>query len=139
MLKHGCVFISVAKGLDDAGETALDVFEQLLGKQHGFALLYGPMIAEDMRAGRYGFGQAGCSAAVFERVRELFRGSRLCLTHSEDPRGMSWSVVLKNVYAIAFGVVDGLELGDNVRGFLMVQAMRELSRIVTAMGGEPGP
>jgi len=132
-----CLCISVAKGLDDSGATALDVFREVLGVYRGFALLHGPMIAEELQAGRYGFAQAGCPGQVFERVRELFAGSRLCLSHSDDPRGTTWSVILKNVYAIGFGVADGLEMGDNVRGFLMVRALHELGRIVADLGGNP--
>jgi glycerol-3-phosphate dehydrogenase (NAD(P)+) len=48
----------------------------------------------------------------------------------------SWSVVLKNVYAIGFGIADGLLLGDNMRGHLAAAALEELSAIVGQMGVE---
>jgi glycerol-3-phosphate dehydrogenase (NAD(P)+) len=127
----------VAKGLDESGNTAMEVFQDALDQHNEFALLYGPMIAEELCAGRYGFALAACSAPAFERIHRLFGGSRLLLSHTTDLRGASWAVILKNVYAIGFGIVDGLEMGDNVRGFLMVQALAELSRIVKAMGGDP--
>jgi glycerol-3-phosphate dehydrogenase (NAD(P)+) len=50
--------------------------------------------------------------------------------------GRSWSVILKNVYAILFGVADELQLGKNMRGHLMVAAIAELSGIVQAFGGQ---
>jgi glycerol-3-phosphate dehydrogenase (NAD(P)+) len=53
-----------------------------------------------------------------------------------DMLGSSWSVILKNVYAIMFGVSDELKLGDNMRGHLMVAASSELSAIVKAFGAE---
>ncbi len=46
--------------------------------------------------------------------------------------------MLKNVYAILFGVADGLELGDNMRGYLATAAMHELERIVAGLGGSAG-
>jgi len=138
-LKPGALCISIAKGLDDSGHSACRIFEDGLGHDHDYALLYGPMISEEIRAGRCGFAQAGCrTRAVFERVWTLFRGSGLYLCHSSDLHGISWSVILKNIYAIGFGIIDELDLGDNTRGFLMVRALEELSRIVVDMGGEPG-
>ena len=52
--------------------------------------------------------------------------------------GSNWSVILKNVYAILFGIADELQLGDNMRGYLMVTALAELSSIVRSMGAESG-
>ena len=45
-------------------------------------------------------------------------------------------MILKNVYAIMFGVADELKLGDNMRGHLMVAAIAELSGIVQSFGGQ---
>lgn len=137
-LKPGSVCLSIAKGLDEAGDTAREMFETVLGDDFEYALLYGPMISEEIRAGRPGFAQAGCAtAALFDRVRALFDDSALYLLHSTDLVGISWSVILKNVYAMAFGVSDGLELGDNSRGLLAVLALREMERIVVDLGGDP--
>lgn len=44
-------------------------------------------------------------------------------------------MILKNVYAIMFGVADELKLGDNMRGHLMVAAIAELSGIVQSFRG----
>lgn len=138
-LKAETACISIAKGLDESGRSAHRIFEETLGDRHDYALLYGPMISEDIRAGRSGFAQAGCaSEAVFKRIRNLFSGSALHLSHSTDLPGISWSVILKNVYAIAFGVIDALDSGDNTRGFLMVNALEELNRIVIDLGGRGG-
>jgi len=138
LLQGHCVCISVAKGLDKDGKPVFEVFQDVLGPESPFALLYGPMIAEDIRAGGQGFAQAGCgTAALFEHVAGLFRGSRLRLAHSTDLCGLSWCAVLKNVYAIGFGVVDELGWGDNPRGLMMVQSLRELERIAANLGGQP--
>ena len=65
----------------------------------------------------------------------LFRNG-LYISHSNDIAGISF-VILKNVYAIAFGMADELQLGDNMRGFLAVTALHELISIVGQMGGKP--
>ena len=47
-------------------------------------------------------------------------------------------MILKNVYALVFGMADELNLGDNTRGFLTVTALQELDKIVRGMGGQAG-
>ncbi|HFD81491.1 MAG TPA: hypothetical protein ENK05_14055 [Gammaproteobacteria bacterium] len=139
LLQPGCICLSIAKGLDEAGQTAAQILADVLADRQPHALLYGPMISEEIRAGRYAFAQLGYrERAVYEAIHELFSGTRLCMEPTRDITGISWSVILKNVYAIAFGMADELRLGDNVRGYLAVASVRELDRIVLAMGGDAG-
>jgi glycerol-3-phosphate dehydrogenase (NAD(P)+) len=140
LLKTGCIAISIAKGLDESGQIVAQIFADIFGDGRiGYALLHGPMISEELRAGRPGFAQLGSSsAAACEAVLQLFAGSALLITPSDDINGINWSVVLKNVYAMVFGMADELGLGDNMRGFLMVAAMRELDAIVHLLGGTAG-
>ncbi len=129
--------LTIAKGLDESGRTAVQVFESIFAGRHHYGVVYGPMISEELRAGRYGFADAVLSdAADFEVMHSLFRGSTLVCQQASDMHGRSWSVILKNVYAILFGVADELKLGDNMRGHLMVAAIAELSGIVQAFGGQ---
>lgn len=136
-LAQGSLCLSIAKGLDESGRTAAQVFASLFAGRHHYGVVYGPMISEELRAGRYGFADAVLSgAADFGVIHSLFRGSTLVCQQASDMHGRSWSVVLKNVYAIMFGVADELKLGDNMRGHLMVAAIAELSGIVQAFGGQ---
>ena len=135
-LQPECVCLSISKGLDDDGKTPALIYAEVFGQQHPYCLLYGPMISEEIRAGRDGFADLGCSnVSIFKKVQKLFNGSRLHIRETHDITGISWAVILKNVYAMAFGMADELALGDNVRGFLAVTAQQELSAIVKAMGG----
>jgi glycerol-3-phosphate dehydrogenase (NAD(P)+) len=138
LLQSHCICLSIAKGLDDNGRTPAQIYEQTFNGQQPYCLLYGPMISEEIRADRYSFAELGCAdISIYHRVRELYQGTRLYIRHSTDITGISWSVILKNVYAIAFGMADELQLGDNMRGFLTVTALAELSSIVARMGGKP--
>ena len=97
------------------------------------------MISEEIRAGRHAFGQLGChDFHSFEMMSQCFLQTSLSIIHSRDIVGISWSVILKNVYAMAFGIADELMLGDNVRGFLAVAALQELNQIVMELGGHSG-
>jgi len=139
LLRADAICLSIAKGLDERGQTAAQVFADVLGERQPYALLYGPMISEELRAGRYGFAQLGCEDdASYRTVKDLFANTRLCIERSSDITGISWSVVLKNVYAMVFGMADELQMGDNVRGYLAVASIRELEQIVRGMGGDAG-
>jgi glycerol-3-phosphate dehydrogenase (NAD(P)+) len=139
LLKETCLCLSIAKGLDEAGQTAAQIFSEVLEPHQAYSLLYGPMISEEIRAGRYAFAQLGCAGMdSYNRIRALYQGTRLYLEHTSDITGISWSVILKNVYAMVFGMADELQLGDNMRGYLSVAALRELDRIVRSMGGQAG-
>jgi glycerol-3-phosphate dehydrogenase (NAD(P)+) len=95
------------------------------------------MISEELRAGRYGFAQLGCEDdASYRTVKDLFANTRLFIKRSSDITGISWSVILKNVYAMIFGMADELQMGDNVRGYLAVASIRELEQIVCGKGGD---
>ena len=136
VLNDASISLSVAKGLDDRGRPAARIFQDVYAGRYAYAVLYGPMISEEIRAGRAAFAQVGVSrAGVYERIAALFAGSGLALEYSADIHGISWSSVLKNVYALLFGVADELGLGDNVRGYLAVAVQAEMARIVVQMGG----
>ena len=137
-LQKHCICLSIAKGLDDQGRTPAQLYEQTFNGRQPYCLLYGPMISEDIRADRYAFAELGCSnVSIYPRVRNLYKDTRLTIKHSNDISGISWSVILKNIYAIAFGIADELQLGDNMRGFLTVTALAELRSIVAQLGGKP--
>jgi glycerol-3-phosphate dehydrogenase (NAD(P)+) len=136
-LTANSVCLTIAKGLDESGRTAAQAFESILGEQHHYGVIYGPMISEELRAGRLGFADAVLSdAADFEVIRGMFLGSTLVCQQASDLHGRSWSVILKNVYAILFGMADELKLGDNMRGHLVAASIAELSGIVQAFGGQ---
>jgi len=139
-LSDGSICLSIAKGLDESGRTAAQIFETVLGRiftdKHHYGVVYGPMISEEMRMGRYAFADIILSdAADFKVMHDLFKGSTLIYQQTRDMHGSSWSVILKNVYAILFGVADELKLGLNMRGHLIVASIAELSSIVQALGG----
>jgi glycerol-3-phosphate dehydrogenase (NAD(P)+) len=136
LLPPTSICLSIAKGLDDAGRTAAQAFDQVLGPDRPHGVLYGPMIAEEMRAGRPAFAQLAINHATrYSQVADLFRTSGLHITASSDRHGIAWSAVLKNVYAILFGIADEMQLGDNVRGYLAANAIAEIATLMAARGG----
>jgi glycerol-3-phosphate dehydrogenase (NAD(P)+) len=136
-LAEGSLCLTIAKGLDESGRTAAQVYDGVLTGGHHYGVIYGPMISDEIRAGRHAFADVVLSdTADFQVIFDLFLGTKLICQQASDMHGRSWSVILKNVYAILFGVADELKLGNNMRGHLMVTAISELSGIVQAFGGQ---
>ena len=136
-LKDDALCITIAKGVDARGRTAMQALADTLGSGRHYCALYGPMISEEIRAGRPAFAQAGTTSIDdYRRIQYLFAGSLLYLEHNPDVFAVSWAAVLKNVYALLFGVADGLGLGDNMRGFLAVACTREMAGIIATLKGD---
>lgn len=130
-LQPGCICLSVAKGLDDNGRPVARILTDALGGRFGYGVLHGPMIAEEIQARRHTFAELGFHGDTVVGVAlGLFAGTRLHVTASPDMPGINWAVILKNVYAMAFGVADELGCGDNVRGWLTTTALHELDTLV---------
>lgn len=137
-LQKRCVCLTVAKALDSHGRTAPDALEQGLAGHARFGGLYGPMISEEIQAGRGAFATlASSDESTLTLVKALFEKTGLKLKPDRDIKGTAWCAVLKNVYAILFGIADELALGENMRGFLAVSTLEEMAAIVKAMGGSP--
>lgn len=128
--------LTIAKGLDQDGKTPASILASVFGESRRFGVLYGPMIGEDLLAGRPGFADvSSASDELINLVLAMFDESLLHLTASHDVVGASWAAILKNIYVPLIGAADGLELGDNIRGFLLAAALAELREIVFALGG----
>ncbi|MEN8106857.1 MAG: hypothetical protein ABFS22_02495 [Pseudomonadota bacterium] len=138
VLQDHSLSLIISKGLDENGRTAPEVLASVYADRHAFGALYGPMISEEIIRHHPGFAQVGVSPGTeYRDIAALFAGSLLYLEASNDMIGLAWSVILKNIYAMLFGIADGLGLGDNVRGFLAVASLQELSNIVRLLGGDP--
>ena len=136
VLLPNTLIISIAKGLDDEGRPAFEAMSDALSPTTPRAILYGPMISEELCADRPGFAQVGSPQPEWsQRVQTLFANSGLFLSATTDTTGISWCAVLKNVYALVFGMADELKLGDNVRGYLATVALEELAAISEEKGG----
>ena len=79
---------------------------------------------------------AGESPAVVESVMAHFRSPALRLYGSSDVVGVELGGALKNIIAIAAGVVEGLGLGHNALAALITRGLAELSRLAVALGAQ---
>jgi glycerol-3-phosphate dehydrogenase (NAD(P)+) len=110
--------------------------EETCVRQYG--VLAGPNIAPELASGK----PAGTVIATrFPRIAELVRqalaSAQLRVFESDDVCGVELCGALKNVVAIAAGIADEIEVGDNAKAFLITRGMSEMMRLASAMGAHP--
>lgn len=133
----GAVLVSAAKGLE--GGTLLrmsEVIAEEAGPEHPVVVLSGPSFAlEVARQQPTAVLAASVGIAATELVQAEFRGPALRIYGSDDVVGVEIGGALKNVIAIAAGVVEGLGLGHNALAALITRGLAELTRLACAAGG----
>jgi glycerol-3-phosphate dehydrogenase (NAD(P)+) len=136
-LKRKVIIISLAKGMErKTFKTAFEILKELVPFSY-YGILSGPMIAKELRQGKGGAGVvAGKSKLVFEKVRELFSPDDMNLEYSADAKGTALAGVLKNIYTLGFGIVDGLGWSFNLKGWLTTQVFLEMKSITSLLGGK---
>jgi glycerol-3-phosphate dehydrogenase (NAD(P)+) len=129
--------ISIAKGVErETNQTRDQVIDEAVPNQI-FAVLGGPLLAEEITADMAGMGVlATGSQSLADSAHTLFSQSRVKLEDSADVRGVAVAGVLKNVYALGLGMVAGLNLGHNFRGWFVRQALSEMRQAIMALGGQ---
>ncbi len=135
---RGCTIVSAVKGLEEG--SLLRMSEVLRAEWPGvgdIVVLSGPSFAMELaRELPTAVVAAGESSAVVEAVMAHFRSPALRLYGSADVVGVEMGGALKNVIAIAAGVVEGLGLGHNALAALMTRGLAELSRLAVAAGAQ---
>lgn len=130
--------ISGTKGIEnDSLQRMSEITRDVLGaKLRAFAVLSGPTFAlEVARGDPTAAVVASTDVAFAQEVQNALSSSTFRLYHSEDVVGVELSGSLKNVIAIAAGVLDGLGLGFNTNAALITRGLREMTRLGLVLGG----
>ncbi len=134
------LIINVGKGIEkDTLQTVSSIMINCCGaEREQYVILTGPSHAEEVaRNVPTTVVAAGFNHEKAIAVQELFTNKFFRVYTSDDVTGCELGGALKNVIAIAAGVIDGLELGDNVKAALMTRGLAEMSRLGTALGANP--
>ena len=137
--KH--VVVNATKGLEDTTFLRMtEVIGNVLEK-HSLSLpccvLSGPSFAQEVAAGSpTAMTLASSSIELAAQIREEFLGPSLRIYTNEDVVGVELGGALKNVIALASGVVTGLGLGHNSIAALITRGNAEMTRLAIANGGK---
>lgn len=137
-IPRACSIVSATKGLEAGTLLRMsEVLRQELSEAGEVVVLSGPSFASELaRKLPTALVAAGDSSAVVEAVMAHFRSPALRLYGSSDVVGVELGGSLKNIIAIAAGVVEGLGLGHNALAALITRGLAELSRLAVALGAQ---
>ncbi len=136
----GKAIISAIKGIvPDENMLITDYMAERFGiSRNNMLVISGPCHAEEVALDRISYLTIGCLDAT------QAKGFAQCIasknTHtivSTDVDGIEYGAVLKNVYAIAAGIIHGMKRGDNLLAMLVSNAIREMERFIDAMNPRP--
>lgn len=137
-LPEGVPIVSVTKGIEKG--TLLRPSEMLceiLGTGHKTATLSGPNIADELIRR---LPATACTASEDQElavsIQKTFNSSFFRVYTNDDKIGVELSGALKNVIAIAAGIIDGAGAGDNAKAALLTRGLAEIKRLGLAMGAK---
>ncbi|HKX08759.1 MAG TPA: NAD(P)H-dependent glycerol-3-phosphate dehydrogenase [Stellaceae bacterium] len=135
-LKPGTPVVICAKGIEEhTGALLSEVIAQAL-PEAPVALLSGPTFAAEVAAGHpTAITLAASDAALGQRLVQALGSRAFRPYYTDDVAGAQIGGAIKNVIAIACGIVLGRGLGDNARAALITRGLAEMARLALAKGG----
>lgn len=136
-IKDGQKIVNVAKGIEENTLYTLSAILNEVLPKCDVAVLSGPSHAEEVVKEiptTVVVGAKTKETALF--VQNIFINDRFRVYISPDIMGIELGGSIKNVIALAAGIVDGLGLGDNTKAALMTRGLAEITRLGVAMGGK---
>jgi glycerol-3-phosphate dehydrogenase (NAD(P)+) len=139
VLPERAIVVSTTKGIEEGTLCrASEILDQELGARRGnpVVVLSGPSFAAEVaRDLPTAILAASVDAPAAGAVQQEFRGPTFRLYVSDDVIGVETGGAVKNIIAIAAGVVESLGLGQNALAALITRGLAEMSRLATALGG----
>jgi glycerol-3-phosphate dehydrogenase (NAD(P)+) len=135
------IFVNLAKGIEVGSLKRMSevIAEKVPSEvRSGVCTLSGPSHAEEVARGMpTAVTVASDNLKAAEKVQSLFMTPAFRVYTSNDLIGVELAGSLKNVIALAAGMLDGLELGDNTRGALLTRGLAEIVRLGSKLGADP--
>jgi glycerol-3-phosphate dehydrogenase (NAD(P)+) len=131
--------VSASKGIETGSLRRMDeVAGEVLGlDERRFCCLSGPTFAREVVRGDPSAAVLACpDIELATRLQEEFSDHHLRCYAGTDLVGVELAGALKNVIAIAAGIVDGLGLGFNTQAALMTRGLHEITRLGVALGAD---
>ena len=133
----GAPLVCCTKGLEhQSGRLMTQVLAEIF-PANPVAALSGPNHAEEVARGTPAAAVvAADDHELAARIRDFFNTGNFRAYSVDDVTGVELGGALKNIYAIAAGISDGLGLGDNAKAALVTRSLAELVRLGTKLGGQ---
>lgn len=137
MIPAGVPLVSLSKGIEiDTLMCPSDILLSACGK-HPVAVVSGPSVATELtRQLPATVVAASTSDELAQQVQELFTAPYLRVYHNDDILGVELAAAMKNSIAIAAGILDGMQGGNNAKASLLTRGLVEITRLGLAMGAK---
>jgi glycerol-3-phosphate dehydrogenase (NAD(P)+) len=137
-LEADAALLSVVKGIEEGTHLRMSevIADEVPGRR--LAVLSGPNLAREIAAGKpAGSVVASGDGDLAEELAELLASDRFRVYTNPDVVGVELCGALKNVVALAAGMVDGLQLGDSAKAGIITRGLAEMTRLGAAAGANP--
>jgi len=130
--------VSVTKGIENETFKRMSevIVDELPAAQRRVAALTGPSHAEEVAGGLPTAIVAAGPAALAAKTQQIFTTDNFRVYTSDDLIGVEIGGAVKNIYAVACGIADGLGLGDNTKAAVMTRGLNEMARLGVALGAK---
>jgi glycerol-3-phosphate dehydrogenase (NAD(P)+) len=137
-LPAGVPVVSTTKGVEI--KTLLrptEILAEILGAGHVLGVLSGPTIADELARKLPATATVACGDMELARqIQQAFTTPMFRVYTNEDVIGVELAGAMKNVIAIAAGIIDGIGAGDNAKAALITRGLAEIERLGLAMGAK---
>ncbi|MFA6169226.1 MAG: NAD(P)H-dependent glycerol-3-phosphate dehydrogenase [Candidatus Margulisiibacteriota bacterium] len=136
LLSPTAIVVSAGKGIEEKTlKLPAEIIEQELGLNQ-VCVLSGPNLSKEIAKGLPAAAVvAGSDKNKILAVQQALISKRFRVYTNDDVIGAQLGGALKNVVAIAAGIADGLQLGDNAKAAMLIRGIAEITRLGVAMGG----
>ena len=138
VLPAGTPVLSVVKGIEATTQARVSEIVADEAPGRAVAALSGPNLAAEIAAGRPAGTVVGAAdSELATEIAELLGSDRFRVYTNPDLVGVELAGALKNVIALAAGMVDGLGLGDSGKAAIITRGLAEMTRLGVAAGADP--
>ncbi len=136
-IEANTVVVNVSKGIEEGSLLRLsEVIEEILPNK--VVVLSGPSHAEEVaRHIPTTVVVSATDMSVAEKIQDILMTKYFRVYTNDDVVGIELGGALKNVIALAAGVIEGIGYGDNTKAALITRGIAEITRLGVAMGGNP--
>jgi len=132
----GTIFVDLAKGIErKTGRFPSQIIRSYFPNAH-ILVLSGPSFASEVAKGKPTVLVTAGDRDTAKHLQDVISGPTMRVYRSEDILGVELGGALKNVFALAAGMIDGLGLGENTRSAMIVRGLAEVRKLALAMGAD---
>jgi glycerol-3-phosphate dehydrogenase (NAD(P)+) len=132
----GVRIVSITKGIEI--KTLLrptQIITEILGDKYPLVTLSGPNIADEIAANLPATATVACvDETLAQQIQQAFNTPMFRVYTNDDCVGVELAGAMKNVVAIAAGIIDGIGAGDNAKAALITRGLAEIQRLGVALG-----